>query len=64
MAIEIREIVISDPVRAPARPAPCAFCDGGPIDMTGDDQICRDCGEVNGTGTHYVNRGFLFIIRR
>lgn len=61
--MEIRRFVVSDPVGEEPEPSSCVDCEGGPVDATDRNQVCRECGALNGTGTHYVKRGFTFKFR-
>lgn len=61
--MEIRRFVVHDAVGEEPRPARCVDCEGGPVDATDTNQVCRECGALNGTGVDYVKRGFTFKFR-
>lgn len=61
--MEIRRFVVFDRVGEKPRPSVCMDCEEGVVDATDRNQVCRECGTLNGTGTHYVKRGFTFKFR-
>lgn len=61
--MEIRRFVIFDRVGEKPRPSICGECEEGIVDATAQNQLCRDCGALNGTGVSYVKRGFSFKFR-
>lgn len=61
--MEIRRFVVHHAVGEDPRPAECVKCGGGPVDATDENEWCRECRALNGTGVDNLKRGFTFHFR-